>query len=523
MQLHDFYTKQIQGAIHGLDRIRFRGTLRWLANDYGFKTFLTRAGVLLKDFGDWAQDKTQRIRGSCEEAARALGIETRYLRSSAVDKEALARQLAAEKAIRSGSIAMFSVLESCVAPGVDGNRATKQKEVSFRPRRCVFVYHYWDDPEVGFGHVRLQTWVPFTVQICLNGRHWLEKQLLKQGISYLKDGNCFGWLADMKRAQALLDKQLRTAWPKLLDRLVQRTCPELERVLEPLVWQYYWSADETEYATDLMYRSRADVEALSQRLLWEGMKISDAPSVMRYLGKGGISAAGKIRGTIPDEIVSDYRRRAPGVRIKHWVNQNSVKMYSKAGNVLRVETTINNTRQFKVYRRPNDDGGRAKKYLRMRKGVSDLARRCQVSQRSNERYLEALATTATGETLQETISGVCQPCHKAKRRYRAMAPWNREDQRLMEYLAKGEHAINGFRNAELRVWLYGERGEQDPQKRKKASGRCTRRLALLRAHGLIRKVTKSNRYVVTAKGMKVSRALLTASATRTEELMKLAA
>jgi len=119
------------------------------------------------------------------------------------------------------------------------------------------------------------------------------------------------------------------------------------------------------------------------------------------------------------------------MRIKHRVNENSMKMYDKQLSVLRVETTINNTRDFKVYRTDRQDPtpiqeevtaadeaavqneatvpdkptapdkttakrsakGKAK-WRRMRKGVSDIHRRAQVCQAANERYLEAMASVA---------------------------------------------------------------------------------------------------------------------------------
>jgi hypothetical protein len=28
---------------------------------------------------------------------------------------------------------------------------------------------------LGFMHLRLQTWFPFRVNLCLNGRHWLAR------------------------------------------------------------------------------------------------------------------------------------------------------------------------------------------------------------------------------------------------------------------------------------------------------------------------------------------------------------
>ncbi len=66
-------------------------------------------------------------------------------------------------------------------------------------------------------------------------------------------------------------------------------------------------------------------------------------------------------------------------------------MYNKSGGILRIETTINNARDFKAYRHPDDDWEREGKWLPMRKGVSDLHRRCEVSNQCNERYADSLA------------------------------------------------------------------------------------------------------------------------------------
>ena len=50
MKLMELYKDKIMGAISGLDRIRLRGTLRWLATQTGITTFLRSHGILLKDF-----------------------------------------------------------------------------------------------------------------------------------------------------------------------------------------------------------------------------------------------------------------------------------------------------------------------------------------------------------------------------------------------------------------------------------------------------------------------------------------
>jgi hypothetical protein len=517
MKLMELYQDKVMGAIRGLDRIRFRGTLRLLANQNGLRRFVSFANVLLKDFGGWAEGLTEMVRASCESKAEELGIEARYLRRSSDDKEKIARQIAESKGIKEGSICMLSAVEPCFAPMVKGNRAAKKLELVMAQRKCVFVYHYFDHPEFGFGHVRIQTWVPFNVFICLNGRHWLEKQLLRNGIGYIKDGNCFPWIEDVEAAQELMGAQLRTRWAEKLNGLSLASCPALSDVLRPLEPEYYWSADETEWATDIMFKSREGLDRLYPLLVHHAMRVSDSPSVMRYLGRRGFGNGG------PKEVVSDCRRRYEGVRVKHLVNRNSVKMYNKSGSILRIETTINNTRDYTVFRHPDDDKRRAQSWQKMRKGVSDLHRRCQVSDQCNERYADSLAAVQVEEKLREVVSEACNRVTKKGKRYRGINPWQDEDYRLLMFLAKGENAINGFRNHDIRKWLYPESEDAASGELKKRSGRTTRRIRLLRAHGLIRKVPRANRYVLTEKGQKFSCALMTASTLDIKALTETAA
>ena len=514
------YKEKVLGATSGWDRIRFRGTIRWLSSEEGMKTFLASNGMLLKNFSQWAETLTKSIRAACAKQAEKLGIPMLYLDSSKNDKEALARKIAKERGVDEGDLCMFTVVEPCRAPQIRRNRETKKLELQMRHRKCLWVYHYWNDRELGFGHTRLQTWLPWTATVCLNGRHWLERQLLREGIDYLKDGNCFPWIADPRRAQDLFDEQLRTNWPTTLDQLLKRNCPIIGQALG-VALEHYWSADETEWATDVMFRSTRELDEFFPSLLRHGIVIAQSPAVMRFFGKQ--VKGGRFRGRAPDEIVSDLRKRYEGFRLKHWINRNSVKMYNKAGNTLRVETTINATRDFKVFRRPNDDPSRPLSWQKMRKGVADLHRRAQVSQACNERYLDGLASSSMNETLQQTAGESCSPVIKKGRRHRGLNPWQTPDFQLLQFITRGEMQLNGFRNRDLRAWLYPETDSDDSAARKRASGRTTRHLQLLRAHGLIKKIPRTNRYLLTTKGRKVAGALLAASAADTEQLMELAA
>jgi len=522
MRMLELYSGKVFGAIKGLDRIRFRGTLQLLANANGMRAFMSKAGVLLKDFRGWAERKTAEVRESCARAAEAKGIPLRYIERSGEDKERLARAVAGERGVKDGPICMFKVMEPCIAPAVYGDKESKRLELRMRPRKCLWMYHYFDHPVYGFGHVRLQTWLPLTVSVCLNGRHWLEKELKSRGVAYVKDGNCFPWVADIPAAQEIMDGQLRTNWEKLLTGLTLELCPDLRRIVSPLDLRYYWSADETEWATDVMFRSTEELDKLYPLLIRHGMLVADSPTVMRFLGKRATSSFG--RGAIPAEILSDSRTRYEGVRNKHWINQNSVKAYNKCGSVLRLETTINNPHDFKVFRSPDDNPGKPASWQRMRKGVADLHRRCEVSDKSNERYADAVCCLKIGETLKNVVGEACNPVVKDGRRHRGINPWKTTDLRTLEFLARGELLINGFRNRDLRNWLFPEaRGHRGDKEARRFAGKTTRTIRLLRAHGLIRKAPRVNRYVPTEKGLRMAASIKCASTVDVEKLMEMAA
>lgn len=512
--LMGMYAKSICGAISGWDRIRFRGTIRWLANTNGINSYLSTRHILLKDFGTWAESITAKVRSRCAEQAKHLDIPMIYLPSASIDKEAYARKIMDERKVDTGPICMFSTVEPCSSALLKGNKSTKKLELHMAPRKCIWIYQYWNDEQLGFGHTRLQTWLPLSATICLNGRHWLERQLLRENIGYVKDGNCFVHIDDYAKAAELIEEQHRTGWPQLLEGLLSRNCPDFTTVLGDYPLEYYWSADETEWATDIVFRSANELDNLFPKLARYGLITANSPAVMRFLGRSE-------KGPRPNEVRSDLRNRYEGLRIKHWVNHNSVKLYNKAGNVLRTETTINQTREFKVYRHPDDDTSRPASWQKMRKGVSDLHRRAEISQASNERYLDHLAAANVAESLRETVGDICKRIRKDGKSYRAINPWNPEDFQTLNYLAYGEHQLNGFVNKSLCEELHGKAKTAAEQKR--LSAKTSRRLRLLRAHGLVRKVPRANRYQLTDKGRKVAAAVLAASSANTEQLMNIAA
>jgi hypothetical protein len=270
-----------------------------------------------------------------------------------------------------------------------------------------------------------------------------------------------------------------------------------------------------------MFRCRADLEAIYPRLVRQALTQYDSAAVMRFLGKKSQEVPVRFAG----EVSSDCSGRVEGVRVKHQVNGNSVKMYDK-GSVLRIETTINEPKGFKVYRTAETDPHGEKDWRVLRRGIADLERRATVSQGCNERYAEALASVQATTTVQEVSEPLCQRVVApggGKRRYlRGLNPLSAADGKLLGVVARGEFMINGLRNKDLVGLLYSDEATDEKQRRQRSS-RVTRQIRLLRAHGLLHKVPRSHRYQVSPKGRTALTTLLAARAADAETLTAQAA
>lgn len=506
------------GVLHGFDRLRLSGTFRALYHPPVMEKYIQKAGFLLKDFKQLMLQITGQIKSATQQIAERTGRPLTYLSSSQVRKEEVARQIARRDGVSSGLIAIISCVEPCRTYTVGGNPQTKKLEAQLGLRKCLHYYFYHFHPVFGFMHVRLQSWFPFLIHICLNGRNWLAQQMTGLGMRYEQQDNCFTWIEDVARAQRLLDEQLNTPWTAELKKLVLENHPTYRAICRPMDLSYYWGACESEYATDVMFAREQRLAQLYPRLVHHGIKSFGSRDVLRFLGhKPPANGVGKFAG----ELHSSLKHRPEGLRIKHFVNGNSLKLYDKQGSVLRVETTINHPKEFKVWRATENDPEQKKAWRVLRRGVADLPRRAQVSHAANERYLSALAVVDEKTPLSKEAQTICQRLRKDGQSYRALNPWSVQDARLLEIVNRGEFAINGFRNRDVRTLLFSTKGTEQEQKRR--AGAITRKIRLLRAHGLIRKVSGTHRYVVSEKGRRIITALLTARQADIEQLTALAA
>src|SRR5688500_4158693 len=507
--MHPFlerHAPDVLGMLSGFDRLRLRGPLRRVANVQGMASFLAQQHVLLKDFGEYVQDATSRVKRATEAVATTEGRPLIYLARPATDKEALARAIAARDRIEAGLICVLKSVELCWSFDLRRNRATKRLDLVAAPRKCLHYYHYQIHPQLGFLHTRLQSWFPFTMHVGLNGREWLARQLDARGLGYRRRGNCFVGLEDVAATQRLADAQLRTAWAPMLNALAAAANPAHAALFAACPLWYYWSIEQSEWASDVLFAEAARLDALFPALVAHSLTRMGSRDVMRFLGKR-VPAEG-IDGCFRGEVVSDLVARPEGVRVKHRVNGNAVKMYNKQGSVLRVETVINDARDLRVYRPKEGDPDGEKQWRYLRKGVADTWRRAELSQQANERYLAVLAAATEPTPLGTLSEPVCRRVHYHGQPVRALNPLAADDAALLAVVYRGEFVITGVRNRDVRRLLYG--AVSDAATRRRRASQVTRQLRLLRGHGLLRKVPHTHRYLLTRKGGVVIAALLAA-------------
>ena len=289
-----------------------------------------------------------------------------------------------------------------------------------------------------------------------------------------------------------------------------------------------------------MFKDRRSLAAVYPHLARHAVLGPGHPDVLRFLGPK-VPAHGGVDGRFAGDVGSDLATRAEGVRVKHRVGGNSVKMYDKqgsVGSVLRVETTVNDPGGFKAYRGTEAEPGK-KAWRKLRRGVADLHRRAEVSQASNDRFLSAMAAADCPATQRDAVGPVCKPVCKpvtrGGRRYRGLRPGHEQDMGLLRAVADGWWEVNGFRNADIRRELFGpdlpagkdkdgkDKGGKGARENRGRSGKVTRQLALLHAHGLVKRVPGTRRWLVTDKGRQLATLLAAAQHASAEKRLAAAA
>jgi len=445
-------------------------------------SFLFERKIRIFDYPKFAEPFRNRIRENAEQMAMDAGIQIEFIRKRNFRKEDRVKQILAKRGEQAGLVCIFSAMEPCSTYKPWHNKQTGKTYLLPDDGKCLHYYFYFVDQGLGLCHVRVPTWLPCRLQICCNGHNWLADQLRKLGIEYEMADNAFTHIGDWPRAQRVSNGWEAKRMHARLNELARLCCP----IYRDFATGYHWSVDQCEYATDIVFRKQADLQAIYENLARTAIHTVKPDNIATFLGR-------KLTTQYEDEMGNRFNIRIEGMRIKHTMGPVSIKLYDKFGLILRIETTVNDLTFFKHYREvEHRDGSRETKWASMQKTIYSLPALRELLAAANRRYLEFLSAIEDPRAGRDKLDKLSQPVEREGRRYAGFNLFDRDDENLLCAMVRSEFNISGLQNKTLRRHL--------PEL---SSGQVSRLLKQLRTHGLLKKIGHTYKYYVTVFGKEV--------------------
>lgn len=510
MNFREKYKEQTTGILHGFDRLIFRGYLSSFFSPKGMYYYLSQKGIMLTGYKKFVKAQSSHLKKHIEQIANQSKVKIDYVNNSKTSKEELAKKYLEVHPTKQGLIAIISVLEVAPTFCLRGNYLKKELEVRKELGQHLHYYLYYMDQEFGWMHVKLQTYYPFTLQVYINGRTYLQKVLDKFGIKYESYNNSLTWVEDLAKVQQLSDNLVNKKWDRFLNVFANKLNLHLKNIQD--VFQgtgYHWCIHQCEYATDVLFKERAILENLYPAIVQHATQFIGGEDIYSFFGKN-------LHHRCTKQVTGSTKRFIQGFRVKHYLDRNSIKMYDKQ-SVLRIETTINNPKAFKVYKDCIRKGKQVQAWVPMGKAVSNLYRYAQIAKSANTNYLNRFVVIPIRGKLNKQIEKVSQKIilvnrYKKERRFSALNLLSKETSLVLEAINDGRFTVQAFSNKQLRELLIEKKvftiEHTDPLALKKISGKTTRLIAKLRSHKLISKISHSFRYKLTKSGKQICNAIL---------------
>jgi hypothetical protein len=477
--LTEKYKDALDGVLDCYDRVILTGSVQPWSYARGMTGYLYGHGIRIFDYVQFAQPLREQICANAEALAQANGLEIEYIRKKDFRKEDRIRTILKERGEGPGLVHIFSALEPCLSYKPWHDKQTGKTYLKLDSGKSLHYYFYFIHEQLGLCYLRVPTWCPFRLQFYFNGHAWLAAQLKQKGVAFELLDNAFAHIADYAIANELAQQMNGELLHPWLDALAQQYCP----VVQALNLNYHWSIWQAEYATDLVFRSPTTLQAFYPLLLETLITTVKPTDIASFLGR-------KLHGNYQGEMGNRFNKRWLGSRVKHQMGPVSIKLYDKFGQILRIETTVNNVSFFKQYRQvQHRDGTSTTRWAPMKKTVYSLPPLQETLSEANQRYLKFISAVATPEVGVEKLHRLAETQVENDHRFKGFNLLSEEDAALFRTLLRGEFTISGFTAKELRQLL----ADKNP-------GQMTRLLRRLRAHGLIKKVSKRYKYYLTEFG-----------------------
>ena len=355
------------------------------------------------------------------------------------------------------------------------------KAVSFDfSRQSVAVNHYYfyvQDPDWGPAFLKLGTYLPYPIKLCLNGHEWVKQQLRRAGVAFDSLDNGFLACADPIRLQTICDRLGPADVQAFFDRWAARLPSPLTARDRAAGYTHRLALQQVEVSLTQVFARPVQGRHFFEAVIRENLDLGRPDRV-------GLLFPLRLTKATPPPAWG-YRTRVitdgvePSLHVEY--KSSHVKQYFKDQRALRTETTINNPKDFYVA-----------------KAVSNLSHLRDLGDQVNRKLLEVERVSHQCVLTQDALDRLQQPTVEAGQRTSALRFGDPRVMALCQAITGFAHLPRGFRNRDLRPSIEALLG------RPYSAAQMTYDLRRLRLKGLIHRIPKTHRYTATSYGLKVA-------------------
>jgi len=396
------------------------------------------------------------------------------------DKDAIATTHRAQFTAREGVVMLGIAQEKMrafkahkqVGPGVK-----VRFEFSRQPVAVNQYYFYVHDRDWGPAFVKIGTYLPYPVKLCLNGHEWVKQQLRRQRVRFDSLNNGFLSCADPVALQTTCDALGPADLQAFFDRWSHRLPWPLPAADRRAGYDHRLAINQLEVSLTQVFDRPVQGRLFFEAVIRENLDLG-RPDRVRLLFPIRIT-----RATPPPafgyrtRVITDGVHPSLHVDYKH----SHVKQYFKEQRALRTEVTINNPRDFWI-----------------RKGLSNLPHLRDIGEQVNRKLLEVEHVSHSCVLTQSALDRLQQPTVVAGQRVSALRFGDPRVMAVLQALTGFTHLPHGFRNHDVRPHVEALLG------RPYATEQMTYDLRRLRLKGLIHRIPNTHRYTATSYGLKVA-------------------
>ncbi len=360
-------------------------------------------------------------------------------------------------------------------------RSGPGKAVSFDfSRQWVAVNHYYfyvQDPDWGPAFLKLGTYLPYPIKLCLNGHEWVKQQLRRAGVAFDSLDNGFLACADPIRLQTICDRLGPADVQAFFDRWAARLPSPLTARDRAAGYTHRLALQQVEVSLTQVFARPLQGRHFFEAVIRENLDLGRPDRV-------GLLFPLRLTKATPPPAWG-YRTRVitdgvePSLHIEY--KSSHVKQYFKEQRALRTETTINTPKDFYVA-----------------KAVSNVSHLRDLGDQVNRKLLEVERVSHQCVLTQEALDRLQQPTVEAGQRASALRFADPRVMALCQAITGFAHLPRGFHNRDLRPPIEALLG------RPYSAAQMTYDLRRLRLKGLIHRIPKTHRYTATSYGLKVA-------------------